>query len=411
MSAKTPKNQQKTATATALSAQDCDALFRACETGAALALESLLQAHVATGARKLPKTAEGLTPLMLAAKAGHAECVKRLLPHSSVLTMHEKFHSALILSLFPENRHHLDHHFLSLLLERGGKHGGDQETALILAAAHQGRPYKKTGRTPLMDVVFRDSVDAARLLLPFFDAKAKDKTGRTALMNVTENLGEKIALEMLDLLLPHSDIDAQDARGRTALMTAVLHHRDALAQGLLDAGADPALLDARGRTALMLMAKQGGEYEEAPDEDERQAIENILICLHQASSAQFADADGSTALILAVRGLAPSWMVEFFAKRIDPDARDRNGRSAFDWALKKGHKKALNILVPRASEDDIERLILHRGRKLGAAVGARIESFLLRASIRGAAQPATSQSAVPAGSTAQKRKAKNKNRL
>jgi len=114
-----------------LSPQDQEALFSACSTGDALALESLLQAHVATGASKLPKNQDGLTPLMLAAQQGHAECVKRLLPHSSVFKIHEGGNSALDFALFHNNHH------------------GNNEAALILATAHQERP-GKNGRTPLM---------------------------------------------------------------------------------------------------------------------------------------------------------------------------------------------------------------------------------------------------------------------
>jgi len=366
---KSKANAQKPASIE-LTAAEQQSLISSSASGDARGVEFILKRHIASGARHLRLHSNGLTPLVLAALAGHAECVKLLLPVSNALEGLGVGQSALDYAI---------------------GHGHD-DVALILAAAHQGA-ILKNGLTPLMVAVGQGLTDKARLLLPFSDARATDDRGATALMSVSQNSGEEAAIEMLNLLLPHSDIDAQDDRGQTALMRAIDTGKNAIAKALLAAGANAKLTDRKGRTALSLTT-QFARYsdEERFSED----TEPFLDQLARASDVHATDAVGRTALILAVKNMAIPAAVRFFARRVDPHARDAAGRSAFDWAVRKNHRGAIEALAATASESDIERLLIQQGQAIGPSIAARIEGFLLRASVQSlAARPSGSAARTP----------------
>ena len=90
------------------------------------------------------------------------------------------------------------------------------------------------------------------LLLERSDARIADNLGRTPLMRA-ESDEEKILK-----LVGRSDIDARDNSGATALMLAAGHHYEAnAAKLLLEAGADPSLVDDQGRTAESIARARG----------------------------------------------------------------------------------------------------------------------------------------------------------
>jgi len=196
-------------------------------------------------------------------------------------------------------------------------------------------------------------------------------------MVITEGAAPTAAREALSLLLPHSDIDAQDAKGRTALARAIGKDSQAIANALLDAGANAKLADQKGRTALMLFAASWKKNSLSEHEKDMAFLDRV----YQASAPMATDAFGRNALIVAVKNKAAAPVVDFLAKRIDPLARDAAGLSAFDWALKKNHKDALDILAASASEQDIERFVIAQGHRAGPSMGARVEGFLIRSSL------------------------------
>jgi len=85
------------------------------------------------------------------------------------------------------------------------------------------------------------------------DPNERNRKGRTPLMIAAQDEASEI---MFKRLLSASNIDAQDDQGQTALMFAVSHADGAaIAQWLMNAGADAKIQDAEGDTALIIATR------------------------------------------------------------------------------------------------------------------------------------------------------------
>lgn len=93
------------------------------------------------------------------------------------------------------------------------------------------------------------------LLLAGADIEGRDAKGHTPLILASYN-GQAAAT---DLLLRHgAEVDRPDRdRGNTALMGVAFKGYGAIAERLLDAGADPRVVNKAGQTALMMAAMFG----------------------------------------------------------------------------------------------------------------------------------------------------------
>ncbi|MEW5837532.1 MAG: ankyrin repeat domain-containing protein [Pseudomonadota bacterium] len=167
--------------------------------------------------------------LLNAAKAGDLAQVKALLQGGEVeVNVIDSFQTTPLM-MAVDNRHLAVADFLL-------QHGAD---------IHLDNKY---GYTPLMQAVMRNDTEMVKLLL---DRGARiDQhnfyTGLTPLMMAVDN-GTP---EMVELLLARkANLNLQDGRGRSALMHAKAAHNAAIAQRLLQAGADATLKDQQGRTA------------------------------------------------------------------------------------------------------------------------------------------------------------------
>jgi ankyrin repeat protein len=134
---------------------------------------------------------------------------------------------------------------------------------------------------------------------------------------------------MVRKLLKHGvAVDAENARGRTALQLAVLSGRTQVADLLLAQGAT---LDA---SALLLIAAREGN----PDRD----VVRYLVA--QGADTEFRDADGDTALLIAVRGGHLRLARHLVDAGADVDTRDAAGRSALTLAKQLGHPDIASLL-------------------------------------------------------------------
>ena len=122
------------------------------------------------------------------------------------------------------------------------EHGSPKIVARILSLHPVVDARDEHGRTALMSS--RDPVVARLLLEAGADVHARDDEGRTPLMMES---GNPETVRVLLAAGAVADVNLQDSRGSTALMGS---YDPAVTQVLLEAGADPALTDKDGKTAL-----------------------------------------------------------------------------------------------------------------------------------------------------------------
>ncbi|PTQ09793.1 hypothetical protein CLG96_11475 [Sphingomonas oleivorans] len=118
--------------------------------------------------------------------------------------------------------------------------------------------YDARGFTPLILAAYNDHLDTVEALIA---AKAdpclpdRDQ-GNSAQMGVAFKGHDAIAAR---LLKAGCDVNARNKAGQTALMMAALFGRTSQIDMLIAAGADPAILDASGRSAMSVARGQGNE--------------------------------------------------------------------------------------------------------------------------------------------------------
>ena len=186
--------------------------------------------------------AEGRTALIHAAAHARVECVEILAPIGAAKATSQRGDSALSLLAGVAIPSPLLRDLLSLSDPLSANAQG--ETALIAAAAAglldaveilapacDADAQTQEGHTALMKAVKGARLDIARCLLPFSSPDAQDKQGRTALMWAVEEGDE----EMAKMLIPRSNARAQDLEGRSAFTLALAKNKpelvDALAHG------------------------------------------------------------------------------------------------------------------------------------------------------------------------------------
>ncbi|MBI5865431.1 MAG: ankyrin repeat domain-containing protein [Planctomycetes bacterium] len=147
--------------------------------------------------------------------------------------------------------------------------------------------------------------------------------------------------EVLDLLLPKgAEADARDRSGRTALHYAALGGHAAVIRALIEHGASVAACDNAGETALHAAARRCRE----------KAAE---LLLSSGADVNAKNTLGQTPLILAAsQGPADPELdaaIAQFTKRLlaagaTRDVRDKEGRTALDYAVLREHPKTAALL-------------------------------------------------------------------
>lgn len=132
---------------------------------------------------------------------------------------------------------------------------GDQNTlnTLLDKGADINAP-NASGYTPLILAAYRGQVETVQFLLDKgADACLGDGRGNTALMGAIFQ-GDEAVTKVLLTVCP---VEQVNNMGQTPLMYAALFGRTAIAQLLLDKGADPNTRDLGGNTAVSLAMSQG----------------------------------------------------------------------------------------------------------------------------------------------------------
>jgi hypothetical protein len=132
------------------------------------------------------------------------------------------------------------------------------------------------------------------------------------------------------------DLNAIDESGSPILMFAA---SEAVAQVLLEHGADPHLLSSRKNSSLMRAAWCGYE-----------AVVRLLLA--NGAELDIVNNDGDTALIFAARENHEAVVRLLLESGARPDIENKDGKTAFSLATKRGHKAVVRLL--RASSEQVK---------------------------------------------------------
>ena len=341
-------------------------LMTAARTGNPDVMKLLLDRGVDVNARE---DTYGEMALMWAAAQNHADAARLLIQHGADINARST------LLEYPKDRFGLEG--VMTILPRGhwtalmyAARQGSLEAARVLADAHADLNLTDPdGTTALVLALLNLHFDTAALLVEKgADPNIGDSTGMAALYTAVDvnTLGEvygrparqfddqRNGLDLIALLLQHgANPNAQLkhatlyrahtpgegtlGEGTTPLMRAAKNGDTAAMKLLLDHGADPAIHQKNGATALMLAAGLGrGLGVFAKDyATEAQMLEGVKVLVERGVDVNAVDARGDTAVHFAA--LSSDSIVKYLAEHgAKLDIKDKQGRTPIDMALGAG---------------------------------------------------------------------------
>ncbi len=140
-----------------------------------------------------------------------------------------------------------------------------------------------------------------------------------------------VGLAAMNMMMPAGWYEASAAE-RPALIEATLGNDIAAVRKLLEAGVDPDAIDANRNTALIFAARDG-----------RTEIARLLI--EAGADPGWIDGEQVTPLILSSFRKHIAIVKMLLAKNVDRSQRDRWGRTALDYAGRRGQDDAIYRLL------------------------------------------------------------------
>ncbi|KAK1169625.1 ankyrin repeat domain-containing protein 50 [Acipenser oxyrinchus oxyrinchus] len=282
---------------------------------------------------------QGQTPVMLAARQGHARVLQCLLAWAQ---WEERA---------PHLVNHADREGWTAL--RSAAWGGHAEAVrILLEAGAEVDGSDSEGRTALRAAAWGGHEEILCTLLDYgAQVDQPDREGRTPLI-AAAYMGHKEAVE---LLLDHgAQVDVQDSDGRTALSVAALCVPSAAGLGycevvslLLERGADPGHKDRDGMTPLLLAAYEG----------HAEVVELLLEAGADVDEAAGPQGGSriSTAVtpLLAAASMGHVFVVNtllFWGAAVD--AIDGEGRTALSLAATRGNVDVVRTLLDRGLDEN-----------------------------------------------------------
>ncbi|KAJ7591886.1 ankyrin repeat-containing domain protein, partial [Mycena floridula] len=195
------------------------------------------------------------------------------------------------------------------------------------------------GRTPISYAV-QASWDNTKWLLSVAGIKPDipDKKGRTPLSYAVEGLYPNSRI--VDILLDRDDVNpnSYDSRGCPPLTYATRSHMADIVERFIELpNIETNHIDSMGMTPLMHCAEQGFEY----------VVKKFLD--RGSVNLDVADKCGMTLLMFCCWGGCSQEMVQRFIEdyHVDPNVRSKNQCTALSWAVLRGDKLAVEILLQK----------------------------------------------------------------
>ncbi len=358
-------------------------LMRAAESGSARVVQLLLQQGTPVDAKE---TRFGQTALMFAARAGHAEVVAALLkagaqpnvatvvgPAPSFILPNSQagfgFGVGIIRGGTPADRGRREPRPGGLTpLHYAARQNHVEAAKRLVAAGADLHAREANDITPLLMAISNNSVATAHFLLEQgSNVNARDWYGRTPLweaVNVRNlyvhnatfknGIDRPPVLRLIEALLAAgADVNARtketppfrhhllettgslewvDFTGQTPFLTAALAGDVTVMKLLLRHGADPHIHTFQGTSPLMAAAGVNWVVAQTWTEGPGQLLEAVKLCHSLGMDVNQANSMGITALHGAANRGSDDIIRFLVEKGADLTARDKEGRSALDWA-------------------------------------------------------------------------------
>lgn len=237
-------------------------------------------------------------------------------------------------------------------------HGDVAEDQRILAAGIEAKSHTWSYR-----LAFKHRREMMRLKWTSSMVNQSYDRGVTPLMTAALN-GQTAAVKAL--IAAGADINALDSIHDTPLKYAIKGGHKSTIFALLDAGADPTISDIAGGTTLVqaatyiddlelvrLLIRRGVPTDGAGDQIHETPlmaaaifgrIQTVKVLLDAQVSVNAQNTEGSTALIDASRSGETDTLTLLLRVGADPSIKDKQGKTALDWAIQQHNQAAINLL-------------------------------------------------------------------
>lgn len=258
-------------------------------------------------------TPGGMTPLLYAARDGHAEIARVLIAAGAKVNTPDANNITPLLMAITNNQTDA----ANLLIDNGAEINTSDfwgRTPLWSAVEMRDIEYSRGGEHNV------DREQLLQLIRTLLDRGA-NPNARTAEVPPTRRF-----------LLGLGDLSWVDFTGQTAFLRAALSGDLSVMKLLLEKGADPNIPTASGTTALMAAAGINWVVAQTFTEDLPTQLEAVKLCLEKGADVNAANSMGLTAVFGAANRGADDILAFLVEKRARLDVKDKQGRTPMVWA-------------------------------------------------------------------------------